>query len=527
MSRVVPWSAMDFITANIDLSPAQRVCWSVIVGEAQPRDFEGEDREIARQLFGPDVEEVPPHILRRIALVKGRNVGGSRISALRLLDSSFALDLSSLAHGQVPIGAIIAPRLKNARTCLEYIVGALESSPKLRKRIVSRTADSVQIRRTTDKRVVSLEMLPASRGGAAARGPSLVGVVFDESAYFRSEGAIINDQEIFRGVMPRLVRGGQALVVSSPWLQEGLLFEMFTQNYNAPHNALAIHAPTRLMRANDPGLLADIDADAELDPEYDGREYRAEFESTGSSSFFDGTAIDAAVSPTLAVPRRSSGGQIAICADAGFKRDASSCVVVERGSNGMLTVLHIDELLPQRNRALVPSEVIGRWAQIAKSYGVYEVSTDQYYAESTKEILAGHGIRLRSVPGGNTGKVSCYEALRLALNEQRLLLPDHSRLLRQLREVTAKPIAGGGTSISSPRRHGSHGDIVSALAPAVHRLTTGRGVAVRSLRVREGSAGADAAYRDRLRRLARNTVSSPLEPSRADSGAKEGQPTRG
>jgi hypothetical protein len=43
-------------------------------------------------------------------------------------------------------------------------------------------------------------------------------------------------------------------------------------------------------------------------------------------------------------------------------------------------------------------------------------------------------------------------------------LPNHGRLLAQLKAIIAKPTPAGGLSISSPRRvNGGHGDLVSAL----------------------------------------------------------------
>ena len=49
---------------------------------------------------------------------------------------------------------------------------------------------------------------------------------------------------------------------------------------------------------------------------------------------------------------------------------------------------------------------------------------------------------------------------------------DADGVLAQLREVISKPTSGGGMSISSPRKKGGHGDLVSALVGAVHRLET-------------------------------------------------------
>jgi hypothetical protein len=57
--------------------------------------------------------------------------------------------------------------------------------------------------------------------------------------------------------------------------------------------------------------------------------------------------------------------------------------------------------------------------------------------------------------------------LQKLLRERRLRLPNHPRLLAQLRAIVCQPLSGGGYRISSPRRAGAHGDLVSALVNAI------------------------------------------------------------
>ncbi|HSN24961.1 MAG TPA: hypothetical protein VLT45_01715, partial [Kofleriaceae bacterium] len=63
-----------------------------------------------------------------------------------------------------------------------------------------------------------------------------------------------------------------------------------------------------------------------------------------------------------------------------------------------------------------------------------------------------------------------YVLTRKLLHEGKIEIPDHPRLIRQLKDVVAKPLPGGGIQISSPRKaDGSHGDLVSAFVNAVWR----------------------------------------------------------
>src|SRR5690606_31565408 len=81
------------------------------------------------------------------------------------------------------------------------------------------------------------------------------------------------------------------------------------------------------------------------------------------------------------------------------------------------------------------------------------------------------GITLLSAPAGNAGKLESYLALRQLINQQQLALPaNETKLVQQLREVSCRPLPGGGLQISSPRKSG-HGDGLSALVLAAWQFT--------------------------------------------------------
>src|SRR5204863_19806 len=81
------------------------------------------------------------------------------------------------------------------RQGLRYALGAVKES-HLKSLLVAETADSLTLRRP-DGRIVTIECLPATRGGSALRGRTLVGVVLDECAFFRDSDYTVNDADIF------------------------------------------------------------------------------------------------------------------------------------------------------------------------------------------------------------------------------------------------------------------------------------------------------------------------------------------
>jgi hypothetical protein len=139
-----------------------------------------------------------------------------------------------------------------------------------------------------------------------------------------------------------------------------------------------------------------------------------------------------------------------------------------------LAVALIDEQRPAKGSPLKPSSVVAAFASSMGRYGCRSLVADGHYREAVAEHLEAHALSLEASPEGADGKSEMFVAVRTALHEGRLELPDHPRLLAQLRAVVAKPLPGGGLAISSPRSAtGGHGDIVSALCAAVHAATLG------------------------------------------------------
>lgn len=454
---------------RVRLSDGQRVLCLVAYDGLEPRDLEGADRELARTIFG-DVDSIPPEARRVLVAVCGARGGKSYVlGALRLLHLALTVPLTSLAPGEIATGLVVAPGLKLARQCLRYALGAAREVPELAERIVSETEDGFVLRR--GGKHVSIEALPASRGGASLRGRSLIGAVLDEAAFFRDEDYAVNDAEIFKAVHPRVMPKGQVIISSTPWAEGiGLLYELFNANHGAPRNALAAHAPTMLLRkgdANEADIRMQVEFERERDPDNAAREFDAEFMTSGTGLFFDPSAIDACIDPTP-IPRLPMKGCItAIGADFGFKNDASA-LVVARLEDSVCCIADISELRPRKGAPLVPSEVVASFAETAKCHGATSVIADRYCEEAIREHLVAHNLRLVPAPDGLAGKVEMYTRARALIHERRVRLPNHRVLINQLKAVTSKPTSGGSLSISSPRRGGAHGDVVSAF---VHALT--------------------------------------------------------
>lgn len=456
------------------LTNGQRAFVAVAIDKHLPRELRGAVRDAALTMFG-DIDELTPLALRTVVAAMGRDSGKTQLGAGIGLYKLVTCDLSRVGPGDVATVAIVAPRERTARIALKRAVALVRRAPELRKRLVGEPRKDGFTLKRHDGREVTFETFAASRGGASLRGPSFIAVVFDEAAQFRDEAAAVNDAELYAAVMPRVLKEGLVLFLSTPWAMEGLFWSLANENAGAPRVAVVAKATTLLMRDNDPDLATAIAVERERDPDNAAREFDAEFMASGGSLFFDGKAIEDAIDDALVLPASLLADEVAGCgADVGLVRDSSA--IVAAGALGpkreRLRVLNVLEMRPTKHAPLKLSEVVRDFAAVCSGYGVRGFFADGHSREPAREHAVEYKVNIWPRPEGPTAKFDTHVALRQAFNDRRIAIPRHPRLLAQLRAVTVRPVAGGTYKISSPRRIGlAHGDLVAATVLAVHAVS--------------------------------------------------------
>jgi hypothetical protein len=472
MTRKRTPSFLKFLTGpcRFEPTPAQRALVRVAFDDADPDD------EMARTLFG-DVDHVPPEARRVVSITKGARIGGTRIAALYLLFRGAFSPLATLAPGELAAGLIVGPDLRLARQALRYARGAAGALPDIARAITKDGEDGFTFTRP-DGRSVTIECLPATRGGSAVRGRSLVGAVMTEAAFFRdASSGVVNDEEIKRAIVPRLMPGAKLVIESTPWLASGVLYENDRQ-WGQPSTCLAARAPTLLMRPS-AEMEAFVNEERARDPDNARREFDAQFLEAGAGLFFDGQCITRSAIDSLPLPLSPFTGPCGIGGDLGLAADSSAVALVQWDRSKRLVVAVLDELKPSPGAPLQIEAVTKHFATVTATWrgekekhsGASTIWLDTYERERAREHFATHKIEVRTLPGGGDGKFSTYQRFRELLHGGLVVLPNHPRLIAQLRSVTVRPLSGGGVKIESPRRAGmGHGDLVSALVAAVHAL---------------------------------------------------------
>lgn len=445
---------------GFELTPAQRVLTSVSYDGTDPIDLDDADRAIARELFGP-IHRVPEIARTIVVWKKGARIGGSRMAAMQLYRAANRVALPDLAPGESAFGPIVAPDLRLARQTLAYAYGAAkEDAREERIKIVREGADGFAFERH-DGNVITIECLPATKGGSAVRGRTYVGAVMSEAAFFRDEQYAINDIEIYKAIAPRIVEGSQLTIESTPWAALGLLHEFVKGNYGDPSTCIAAVCPTTLLR---PSMAKIVERERTRDPDNASREFDAVEMAAGSDAFFDPGACDEAMKmkrPARRADYYFAGGDI------GLVSDSSALATIGVYGERMFLV-DLFELRPKPGSPLKLSEVIHAFAERLRLFGLDAFVADGYSREAAREWAGREGILILPRPEGADSVAVSFTATRSAINEGLLGLIDHARLRAQFRAVVARPMSGGGMRITMPRR-GGHGDLLSALTCAIAR----------------------------------------------------------
>lgn len=441
-------------------TPAQQALYATLFDHAPVANGEME-----RALFGEFTGPVPDLARLTSVNVKGARIGGTRFGALAGVQRGFAVTADALAPGEPIYVVFIAPDTRLSAQALNFARLALHASPGLAECIVSDGAEQIKCMRP-DGRQLIFRTLPASASGTTLRGRWYAWVQFVEGAHFHDADYAVNDADLYGAAKVRIVPGGMILIESTPWVESGLMFELFRDNFGRPRTAMIARAPTRLLRTDDPAMLATIDAEFERDSENAAQEYGAVFLSAGVGIFFDSRAIDNCVDESLPVdaPRgRSSAG-----ADWGFESD-SCALALAWTEEASVCVGSLDEEQPKPGAPLAPGDVVGNFAVTLKDRACASVMSDAHYRQSVIEHLTPHGLVLDDAPTGQEGNAAVWLKVRELVNSKRLRLPRHQRLIAQLKAVRSRPRPGGGLQIILPRKgkNSGHCDLAVAMALAV------------------------------------------------------------
>ena len=398
--------------------------------------------------------------------------GGKSSTLCRVLVIEALYGQHNVPPGDEGVIPIISTRLGEAGKRLATIeailaLSGVTSAPLGKNRTGIRIASK-------DGKPIAFELFAATVAGVS--GFTAICALCDEVAKWRDEDTGSNPAtEVLRSLRPTMAttkKTARLFMVSSPFSTLDAHYEAMKEGDTV--RQLVAEAPTWI--ANPTITEADT---YELEPDEATRlrEYGAIPMSGGESFFFDHATVDAA----LLRPFDPKGARNTCGVDPAFRSDSAGACVGGRVPSllappgfALYGVRDLLELTPRPGAPLVPGEVVGSFAGLARPYGVKELVTDYHYPESVKEHAGKH--KLNTVLGP-TDKVELYTRVRTTLALSSVSLGIHAlspKLAKQIKQTLQKPTTQGSLSIFSPRTPGSHGDLASAWVLMMWRLGAGR-----------------------------------------------------
>ena len=455
---------------------AQSALAKVCFDGVQPRDLDGEEREVAREIFGP-IDEVADSARGTVAIEAGRLSGKTSITARYVAYRCLTADLSEMFKSAVPAFAILAPHLRTSSMLFDQVVTFLNDVPAVKERIKISNSEEIVFDRPTDGRTIAVRTYPRSPAGREVRGQDFVGFAVDEAQFGeKSRGdSIITDADQIEAARPRL--RGLEILLSSLWAAPSYMRDVIEQNWKRPTTALVVRGKTLTMRRGGAGYekVAEERARELADP-VKADAARREFDLIADDAetlFYEASLVDAAIEANLG---EATGQNVSAGVDLGFRLDNSALIITER-QGGRVVVVGAYYRKPEKGRALDPEVVTKEFAEIARKHGAMYVCADNHCSDQTERACRAAGIV--AIVIDRTQLTPAADQTRTLLVQHRLAIPHPGEtrpelvggitLARELKSIRSKPGPGGTTEFLKPRVAGAgHCDAASALEMAVY-----------------------------------------------------------
>ncbi|WP_131801647.1 terminase large subunit domain-containing protein [Klenkia soli] len=428
---------------------------------------------IGDPLFAHQVEVVRSEARYRV-ICAGRRAGKSHLYAVLALHRAFSRSGSRVLI--VSAGETAAKRLFAE-------VASMAKRPLLGGSAVDETTSTLVL--SNGSRV---ECVPASQKAVRSAEADLL--IVDEAGWV--------GQDVWEAAEPIIAArpGSRVLLASTPWEPvPGHFFrQMWRSGMDAPTQWLeSWHWPSSVSPLFDAAWLQWKKETSS--PDYYQREYLAEWTESGGS-YFPAQELMAAVADYRQLPPDEARGALAVAGvDWGFRRDANALVLVSALDDGDLNLARfpdepvfyipfLEEAFHKPyadfiERVVEVGDPTPHWGQgqqgytlrwlLAEENGVGEPAVQQLRQRARARW--GRSTGIRGVWTTNRLKANGYGALRLLIQQGRMVLPRHPELLKQLHALTTEMLPGGGMRIAVPDNVG-HDDLADALMQAMASVRT-------------------------------------------------------
>jgi hypothetical protein len=420
--------------------------WRVALKAAFALPLTPAERKIFTAIAGD--RGLPKRRVRELWCLVGRGGGKSRMAAV-IGDYLALFQKHRLSPGERGHVLVLAGSVDQARTVFGYSSGFLTESKALEHEVKATTATEIRLRNG-----VTLAVHPNSF--RSIRGKTILACVFDEVAIWRDEASATPDVEVYTAVLPSLARtGGMLIGISTPYRKTGLLYQKHRDYFGVDSDdILVVQGPA--LTFNSTLDVAAIAAARAADPAAAGAEWDAEFRAD-LAAFLDDELIDRAIDigrPLELPPRDGVVYWVFIDASGGAVNGDAYAIAIGHREGDVFVI----DAVRGRTGPFDPQEVTKEYAQLCRDYHVSRVTGDNYAKEWVADAWRKAGFEYvpSKLPRGEI-YLECLPTFTRGL----VRLPDHARLVRELRLLERQVHRSGRDTVNHPRNgHDDHANAV-------------------------------------------------------------------
>jgi phage FluMu gp28-like protein len=347
---------------------------------------------------------------------------------------------------------IVSPGLRQSLIPMDRIRATVAANRKLMSRVVSQ--NRIELRLNNGSSIVAMPNNPDRIRGYAASD-----IYLDEAAHF------LNDEPVMRVLTPMLIaRKGTLTVVSTPFGKRGLFWDQYKKAVDQKSSDCGIGVYDFFPSTISP-LISEKDLDSEktnlTDFEFK-QEYCGEFLEQ-LDVYLPLDLIASCVDNDLEMcDKGDPSKEYFMGIDLAKQRDETVVILLENADK--LIVRHISAW-SQMNY----TDQIGRIRRLAEFFKVRHSAIDQTgVGEAVLEYVEKVLPSVEGVKFTQQTKLELINSLRLALEQNKLVLPHDSKLIMQLNSQGYSFSAAGNMILHAPETNQAHDDYLWALALALH-----------------------------------------------------------
>lgn len=448
--------------SKVQLTTAQRAIWKSYDRQA---GLDGDENEAYRELTGLEPwkvgEKAPPFMQLVLSRGAGKSLLLATVAVYEAVTNSYIA-----APGETVAVVALAPRLKQSKDLFRYAQAHLDR-PGLKPFVLRSVQGEISLINGRFLRTQAVD-----KAGGAARGPTYICALFDESAFLSCDGVVI-DAEQWQAILAgaRGVGDFHGIMSSTPNGKSGFFWETYDSNSGKDCESWQTFlGPQPLVRPDMDGAL--LREYKRLDEEAFEREFMCSFDAAGTERFFNPLHIKACIRDNVqSIPPNGPSAQYVAAVDpTGGSHDWMTLSVVERIDDGTVRQCLVRGWDPTINGAPTMSDIAREIVGLVAPYGINTVYGDVFGGAWVSEAFASVGIEYITRGFNGSQKVQRASLLRELSQAGRIELLDEPTQTKELIEYEKKTLKSGKVSVNHPMTKDGSDDFLDSLALATWEL---------------------------------------------------------